>query len=441
MRGHDLRSCLLTAVGAFCFLAHAYGGDLKITLPKHSKFTPVQQFNREGVEQIKKHHVDRAKRLFYKAYLLDPNDPFTLNNLGYISELEGDAERALRYYQLSSENTSEAKIDIASRVELKGKPLQNAFQSLQVPELKANRRNIEAISLMGKGRVSEAGEILKKGLTEDPHNPFTLNNLGYVMEAEGDLQGAVRYYSAAASTRAQDVILVAPNAKWRGKAISEVAAQNARAVNQVIAKGEDSEARVARLNLRGVAALNHNDRQSAREFFQQAYRLDPNNSFSLNNMGYVAELDGDRETAETYYEQARRAADSNLKVTYATRRDAEGLPMGQVAQDNQTDVDARIEALRAIRQREGGPIVLKHRDNTPVVEPEKAPPLPQSATPPPLPAPEPPERSEQPPSLEQREKAQPPQLLQPLPESEQPPAAQTPGQQPPQQMEQRPPQN
>src|SRR5215510_6438517 len=393
-------------------------GDLRISLPKRGRLTPVQSLNRDGVSEIKHGHVEKAKRLFVRAYLLDPDDPFTLNNLGYVSELEGDAERALRYYELSSKNSSQATIDRSSRPDLKGRPLQEAFASLQVPELKANKANVQAISLLNKGRVAEAEAVLKKALSDDPRNAFTLNNMGYVMESEGDLQSASKYYSSAASMHSDEKVLVAPNPQWRGKAISEIASANARAVNKTIAKGEDLPAQVARLNLRGVAALNHNDPKAARDFFQQAYKLDPKNGFSLNNMGYAAEMDGDRETAESYYEEARAAADSNVPVTYASRRNAEGRKLGNVAQDNQTDVDAAIEAVRQQRQREGGPIQLKRRDNRPVIEPERQEPRLRGITPPPLPPPRAPERHEGPQG--------PGGLLQPLPDSQQPAAVQNP---------------
>jgi Flp pilus assembly protein TadD len=447
MRRDILRTMSIAALTLAVSLISASASELKIPLPKRSKETPVQQLNREGVKEIEKHNVGRAKRLFYKAYLLDPDDPFTLNNLGYISELEGDAERALRYYELSSKNTSQAVIDRASRPDLKGKRLQDAYASLQVPELRANKANVQAISLLAKGRVAEAEAALTRALAEDPHNPFTLNNMGFVMESEGDLQSALKYYSSAASMHSDEKILVAPNPDWRGKGISEIASQNARAVNRTMANGEDLAAQVARLNLRGVAALNHNDPKAAHDFFQQAYKLDPKNAFSLNNMGYVAEMDGDRETAESYYEEARAAADSNKPVTYASRRAAEGRKLTNVARDNQTDVDAAIETVREQRQREGGPIQLKHRDNTPVVEPEKpAPPLP-GVTPPSLPPPQVPDRregpqgpgglleplpeSQQPPQLRNpqpptTEPQTQPGLLGPLPESQQPPAARTP---------------
>ena len=74
----------------------AQAGDLKIVLPKRATTTPVQQLNREGVEAINKHHVDKAKKLFYQAYLLDPDDPFTLNNLADCGTVRRRAARSYR---------------------------------------------------------------------------------------------------------------------------------------------------------------------------------------------------------------------------------------------------------------------------------------------------------------------------------------------------------
>src|SRR6478609_10668270 len=113
------------AVGLYALLLTppSVAAGLRITIPKHTEATPVQKLNRQGVKEIKKHHLDKAERLFYRAYLIDPDDPFTLNNLGYISELQGKVERAQRYYQLASRQDSETVIDQASVPELKGKQL------------------------------------------------------------------------------------------------------------------------------------------------------------------------------------------------------------------------------------------------------------------------------------------------------------------------------
>src|ERR1700704_1808928 len=147
-----------------CLVPGAIAGDLRITIPKRSQLTPVQRLNREGVEAIRKNHFDKAKELFYKAYLYDPGDPFTLNNLGYIAELEGQVERAQTFYSLASGLPTEAAIDRASSSKLKGHPLQTALNSIHDVAMQINRANVAAVRLLSEGRVSEADSLLHRTL-------------------------------------------------------------------------------------------------------------------------------------------------------------------------------------------------------------------------------------------------------------------------------------
>jgi len=359
---------------------HAWAGDLRITIPKRSKPTPVQALNREGVKAVEKHQIEKAQKLFYKAYLIDPDDPFTLNNLGYISELQGKVERAQRYYELASRQESETTIDQASIPELKGKPLTEITTAFGNRDLRVNRGNVQAMSLLTQGRTQEADILLQKTLAVDSNNPFTLNNLGYTMEAEGELEAAMKFYDQAANRHSSEKIVVALDPHWRGKSISEVAETNAKAVRRRIENEQSVPAQVARLNLRGVSALNRNEVDKARQFFLDAYKLDGYNAFSLNNMGFVSELNGDQETAQDFYERARAASGSAARVSVANRHDMQGLPLAQVAASNDEGSQANLETLREQKVRQGGPIQLKRRDNTPVVEPA-APPA--DSTPPP----------------------------------------------------------
>src|SRR5580700_1526813 len=160
-------------------------GDLKINLPRRSSPTPVQRLNREGVEAVRKHQYQKAETLFYKAYLYDPGDPFTLNNLGYISELQGQLERAKKFYALSSEQAADAVIDRASAKPLEGKPMRDAFGALQDAPMQVNRMNFEAVRLLSADRAPEADVLLQKALALEPHNIFTLNNIGVASEARG----------------------------------------------------------------------------------------------------------------------------------------------------------------------------------------------------------------------------------------------------------------
>jgi Flp pilus assembly protein TadD len=379
---------LFTAVTflATCTFAEAQGfsSDLKIPIPQRAVSTPTAKLNREGVAELKKGHQERAKQLFYRAYLIDPDDPFTLNNLGYVAELDGDADRALRYYALAARDNTNAIIDRSSEATLKGKPLDDAFQQEQSAEKEVSKTNEQAIVLLQQGQVFEARNLLQFALERHPQDPFLLNNLGYALENTGDLDGALRSYSAAASIHSTQKVVVTPRAKWRGQPISEVADKNAQAVSKLIARGEGTEAEAARLNLRGVAALNDNHPQAAWQFFTQAYQKDAHNAFTLNNLGYVSELEGDWESAESYYEAARSGRDANGRVSYSTRRDAEGRKIDNLAGDNESGVEATLRAVQLARRRAPQPVQLLHRNQTNVGKPE------QNATPvPPIGVPSP----------------------------------------------------
>ncbi len=378
--------CLL-AIQLLAAASLAFAGDLRVPLPGRGISTPTQKLNRDGVAELKRGHQEKAKRLFYRAYLLDPEDPFTLNNLGYVAELEGDADRALRYYALAAKSHTDAVIDVSSEAALKGKPLDEAFRQVKDSDQEISRLNERAIVLLQQGQVFEARNLLRSALPRYPHDPFLLNNLGYAMEAVGDLEGALRSYSTAASMHSNQRIVVTPRLKWRGRPISAVAAENAAAVSQQIARGEGVEASSARLNLRGVAALNDNNPSVAQGFFLQAYQRDAQNAFTLNNLGYLAELAGDRESAEMYYEAARSGRDANARVSYATRRDAEGRKLDNLADGNQSDVESTLKAIQEMKRREHQPIELKRRDGTSVSNEQDATPVPSIAVQPPaLPA-------------------------------------------------------
>ena len=152
--------------------------------------------------------------------------------------------------------------------------------------------------------------------------------------------------------------------------MSQVAAENARNLRERILTENSVEAKVGRLNLQGVLAINRNDRKEAAEDFLRAYQIDPSNAFALNNLGYLSEMYGDLETAQIFYDRARSGDKSNARVGLATRSSAEGTKLLDVAQESGQDIEAKIQELQKARRRQKGPILLRHRDNTPVIEPE-----------------------------------------------------------------------
>lgn len=109
----------------------------------------------------------------------------------------------------------------------------------------------------------------------------------------------------------------------------------------------------------GVAAVNRNDWNAAKQAFLQAYKLDPQDPFALNNVGYVAEKNGDIETAQFFYSRARAALGANAQVGLATRSGEEGQPLFAVAADSDHAIDRVLAREQNIRRRqETGPIQL-----------------------------------------------------------------------------------
>src|SRR5579864_1522913 len=201
-----------TAIGVLAFglaaaVPGATAGDRKITLPKRSNLTPVQKLNREGVEALRKRNYEKAETLFYKAYLLDPDDPFTLNNLGYISELQGRVDRAERFYELAGQQATDAVIDQATSQRMTGRSVKEALATPDLP-LQINHNNLEAVRLLSQGRAPEADLLLQQTLKSDPQNVFTLNNLGVAKEMEGESQEALNYYDAASGAPSDKTAVV-----------------------------------------------------------------------------------------------------------------------------------------------------------------------------------------------------------------------------------------
>jgi len=324
------------------------------------------------VAEIHKHRYEKAEALFYKAYLLDPDDPFTLNNLGYIAELQGQVDRAQGFYKLAGEQATDAVVYRASSPRVEGRTMKEALAIPDMP-LQVNHDNVEAVRLLSQGRAPEADLLLQKSLKDNPQNIFTLNNMGVAKEMEGESEAALKYYDSAAAAHSDAAAVVTLNRSWRGKPVTEMAAENARNLRTRLEARRTVEEKVAELNIRGVSDVNRNDLSAAQQAFRNAYSLDPNNVFALNNFGYLSEIEGDRETAQFFYDRAQALGGPNIKVGLATRQSAEGRTLAQVAADSQAKVDAKVSQERAARRRQREPILLRRRDNSVVEEPNTPP--------------------------------------------------------------------
>lgn len=369
--------CLGALVTLFAPLAlpHASAGDLRIMIPRHSKLTPVQRLNREGVAAVRKQNYKRAEQLFYKAYLLDPDDPFTLNNLGYISEIQGELDRAEHFYDLARQQSTSAVVDVAGLRKVEGLPLDEVL-NFQQP-VQADRYSVEATRLMSERRPFDADQLLQKALQSDSQNVFALNDMGVAKEMEGEPQEALKYYDEAAKQHSSAIAVLTLNRQMKGRAVSEIAKQSAQNLRRRLAKENDVETRVEGLNVRGVAAANRNDLSAAAEDFRNAYRLNPDDPFTLNNIGYVAEMEGDRETAQFFYNQAQKAVGANAAVGLATRRSVVGMRLFAVSANSDTSVQSTLKQERNALRQTQEPAVLRRRDGS-VVQDHTQPATPNS---------------------------------------------------------------
>ncbi len=82
-------------------------------------------------------------------------------------------------------------------------------------------------------------------------------------------------------------------------------------------------------------------------------------------MGYVSEMNGDQETAQQFYSEAQQANGAADKVTYANRHEMQGMNLAAVANQNTEHTQLNLEAERQERIKEGGPIVLRRRNEVP----------------------------------------------------------------------------
>lgn len=348
----------------------ARAADIHITIPRHSKLTPVQRLNRDGVEAVQKRHFDKAEALFYKAYLFDPSDPFTLNNLGYVSELQGQIDRAQNFYKLAAEQGCGAIIARSDDKDLQGRPMMFALDTLRNKPMHVNRMNTQGLQLLSEENGFEALMVLRQALKLDPENPFTLNNLGVASESVGDYDNALRYYDQAAALNSTEPVIVTEVKADRGKPVSRVAEGSANRLRKKMRNVDLTQERAKMLDLRGVFEVNVNDWEDAKKDFLEAYKLDPHSAFTLNNLGYVAERDGDAETAQFFYGRSRTATDAREKIGLATQSIAKGARLDNVATDNTDKLSSELRAYSHQRRGEQGPVELTPRYGS--IEPDSS---------------------------------------------------------------------
>ena len=184
----NFRRWIVASLLVAALAVSAAAKDVTLSIPKRTKPTPVQKLNQDGVRAVEKHDYKKAKSLFYKAYLIDPNDPFTLNN--WATSLSLKARSIGRSVTTLLRRPEFRRVVYKSTEHARWASQTNRAGNAADSQMQINRMNVAAMGLLQKDRAPEADLALQKALELDPNNPFTLNNLGYAREKEGELEDA-----------------------------------------------------------------------------------------------------------------------------------------------------------------------------------------------------------------------------------------------------------
>ncbi|HEX5432033.1 MAG TPA: hypothetical protein VFW83_08710, partial [Bryobacteraceae bacterium] len=270
---------------------------------------------------------------------------------------------------MASEQGSSANIDLTNVKSLKGKPMTFAFEDLRETPMQVNRMNVDAMRLLSQGRTFEASDLLRHALELDPRNAFTMNNLGAADEIIGDYKDALNYYQQAANSNSSAKVVVTENKDWSGKPVTRMAESNAGRLQKWMKTIDPSIAEAALYNRRGVFAANENNWTTARQDFLHAYSLDPSDAYSLNNRGYVAEMDGDLESAQYFYQKAQQASGAATRVGTATSLAGKGERLSRLAANSTDNVNGALAIYSRRRHVQTGPVELTPRNGAPPTPP------------------------------------------------------------------------
>jgi Flp pilus assembly protein TadD len=169
------------------------------------------RINRMNVEALQLLSVDNgfeALMVLRRALKMDPQNPFTLNNLGVASEAIGDYDGALRYYDDAAALNSSEPVVVTMKKEFRGKPvsqvaeqsannLRKRMRNMDLSQARAKMLELRGVFEANANDWAGAKKDFLQAFKLDPYSAFTLNNLGYVSERDGDLETAQYFYARA----------------------------------------------------------------------------------------------------------------------------------------------------------------------------------------------------------------------------------------------------
>ena len=168
----------------------------------------VNRMNMSAMQLLSENRGFEATALLSKALATDPQNPFTLNNLGVAHEAIGDFDNALKYYGQAARENSPEPVIITMSEGWRGQPvskmaaesarrLQKRLRDMDPAEAKSVKFTVRGVSAANQNDWAEARQDFLKAYSLNPQSAFSLNNRGYVAERDGDLETAQFFYQKA----------------------------------------------------------------------------------------------------------------------------------------------------------------------------------------------------------------------------------------------------
>ena len=168
----------------------------------------VNRMNVDAMDLLSTNRGFQAVALLREALSLDPQNPFTLNNLGVADESIGDYDNALRSYGAAAESHSSEHVvvtldrswrgrSVSAMAAASAKRLEERMKKMDSAEVSAVLFTLRGVSATNQNDWLAARQDFLHAYSLDPASAFSLNNRGYVAERDGDLETAQFFYEKA----------------------------------------------------------------------------------------------------------------------------------------------------------------------------------------------------------------------------------------------------
>ena len=168
----------------------------------------VNHDNVEAVRLLSRGLAPEADQLLQRTLKTDPQNVFTLNNLGVAKEMEGESQDALKYYDAAAASHSDAAAVVTINQSWRGKPavkmaeqnakaLRSRLEKQQNNDVTLAELNFRGVAALNRNDLKAAEQDFRNAYALDPNNAFAMNNIGYLSELQGDQETAEYFYARA----------------------------------------------------------------------------------------------------------------------------------------------------------------------------------------------------------------------------------------------------